>query len=410
MKSLAVLHHFPMKFRISISASLFALLAALLAACGKQAEPTAPPPPAVTVAKPLVKNLVEHSEFTGRAAAIQYVEVRPRVGGYLVEIPFKEGDTIKKGDPLFLIDPRPYKAVLDQAVGQLNLAQSAQNLAEENFKRAQELRETKVSSRQDFDTALANRNQANSKLVSAKADVESAQLNLDFTRITAPVDGRIGRALVTIGNLVQADSTLLTTIVSVDPIYVNADIDERNWLAYAKMVREGKLQSARTGEVPIEAGLGIEVGFPHTGVIDFVDNQINTATGTLMIRGRFPNGNGSLLPGMFLRVQIPTSPPFDAVLITDDAIASDQGQKYVYVVGADNKAERRNVTLGQVNEGLRIVRDGLKPDESVVINGIIRVRPGIVVKPEQGVMTAQPGSATSKAVVAPVVTEQPKKK
>ncbi len=398
-----------MKRRLSLLAVALSALGLGLSACGRKAEAPAPPPPVVTVAKPVVKNLVEHAEFTGRAAAVQYVEVRPRVGGYIVEIPFKEGETVKKGDPLFLIDPRPFKAVLDQAVGQLNLAQSAQNLAEENFKRAQELRETKVSSRQDFDTSLANRNQANSKLVSAKADVESAQLNLDFTRITAPVDGRISRALVTVGNLVQADSTLLTTIVSVDPIYVNADIDERNWLAYAKMVREGKLQSARTGEVPIEAGLGIEVGFPHSGVIDFVDNQINAATGTLMIRGRFPNGNGALLPGMFLRVQIPTSPPFDAVLINDDAVASDQGRKYVFVVGADGKAERRNVTLGQMNEGLRIVREGLKPDESVVINGIIRVRPGVVVKAEQGTMTAQ-AESTSKAVVAPVVTEQPKKK
>ena len=335
-----------MNLRSVLPALALVPLAVMVTACGQKSEPAAPPPPLVTVARPVVRNLIEHAEFTGRAAAIQFVEVRPRVGGYIVDIPFKEGDFVRKGDPLFLIDPRPYQAALDQAVGQLNLAQSAQHLAEENFKRAQDLIATKVSSRQDFDTALSNRNQANSKLVSAKADVEAAQLNLDFTRITAAVDGRVGRALITLGNLVIADNTLLTTIVSVDPIYVNADIDERNWLAYAKMVREGKLQSARTGEVPIEAGLGIEVGFPHSGLIDFVDNQINAATGTLMIRGRFPNGNGALLPGMFLRVQIPTSPPFDAVLITDDAVASDQGQRYVYVIGADNKALLRcNVTI-----------------------------------------------------------------
>jgi multidrug efflux system membrane fusion protein len=399
-----------MKLRHSLSAFLIAALVSLLVACGKHAEPPPPAPPLVTVAKPIVKNLVEHSDFTGRVAAIQYVEVRPRVGGYIIDIPFKEGDTVKKGDPLFLIDPRPYQAALDQAVGQLNLAQSAQHLAEENFKRAQDLIATKVSSKQDFDTALSNRNQANSKLVSAKADAEAAQLNLDFTRITAAVDGRVGRAQITVGNLVQADNTMLTTIVSVDPIYVYADIDERNWLEYAKMVREGKLPSARTGEVPIDAGLGNEVDFPHTGIINFVDNQINVATGTLQIRGQFSNGNGALLPGMFVRVQIPISPPFDAVLITDEAIGSDQGRKYVYVVGADSKAERRNVTLGQTNDGLRIIREGLKPDESVVINGIIRVRPGIVVKAEQGTMTAQPGTATSKAIEAPATTEQPKGK
>ena len=381
----------------------------MLSACGRNNEAPAPAPPQVTVAKPVVRNVVEHAEFTGRAAAIQYVEIRPRVGGYIVEIPFKEGEVVHKGDQLFLIDPRPYKAALDQAVGQLNLAQSAQHLAEENFKRAQDLIQTKVSSKQDFDTALSARNQANARLVSAKADAESAQLNLDFTRITAPVDGRISRALVTLGNLVQADSTLLTTIVSVDPIYVLADIDERQWLAYATLVREGRLQSARTGEVPIDAGLGDEVGFPHSGVIDFVDNQINAATGTLLIRGVFPNGNGALLPGMFLRVQVATSPPFDAVLINDDAIGSDQGRKYIYVVGADSKAERRDVTLGQMNGGLRIVKEGLKPDESVIINGIIRVRPGVTLKAEQGTMTPQ-AAATNKSVVAPAPTEQPKAK
>ena len=381
----------------------------MLSACGRNNEASAPAPPQVTVAKPVVRNVVEHAEFTGRAAAIQYVEIRPRVGGYIVEIPFKEGEVVHKGDQLFLIDPRPYKAALDQAVGQLNLAQSAQHLAEENFKRAQDLIQTKVSSKQDFDTALSARNQANARLVSAKADAESAQLNLDFTRITAPVDGRISRALVTLGNLVQADSTLLTTIVSVDPIYVLADIDERQWLAYATLVREGRLQSARTGEVPIDAGLGDEVGFPHSGVIDFVDNQINAATGTLLIRGVFPNGNGALLPGMFLRVQVATSPPFDAVLINDDAIGSDQGRKYIYVVGADSKAERRDVTLGQMNGGLRIVKEGLKPDESVIINGIIRVRPGVTLKAEQGTMTPQ-AAATNKSVVAPAPTEQPKAK
>lgn len=399
-----------MKSKLLCGPAALLAIAYLLIACGKKAGPPPPAPPVVTIAKPIVRQLVEHSEFTGRAAAVQYVEIRPRVGGYINQIPLKEGDVVKKGDLLFLIDPRPSQAALDQAVGQLNLAQSALNLAEENFKRAQELRATKVSSRQDFDIALTTRNQATSQLVSAKAAVETAQLNLDFTRITAPVEGRVSRAAVTVGNLVQADNTLLTTIVSVDPIYVYADIDERNWLAYAKMVREGKLQSARTGEVTIDAGLGNETGFPHSGVIDFVDNQINVATGTLQIRGSFPNGNGTLLPGMFVRVQIPTSESFDAVMISEEAIASDQGRKYVYVIGADSKAERRPVTLGQLSDGLRIIREGLKPEENVVINGIIRVRPGIVVSAQQGEMAPLAAPATSKAVVAPAPTEQPKKK
>ena len=399
-----------MKSKLLCGPAALLAIAYLLIACGKKAGPPPPAPPVVTIAKPIVRQVVEHSEFTGRAAAVQYVEIRPRVGGYINQIPLKEGDVVKKGDLLFLIDPRPSQAALDQAVGQLNLAQSALNLAEENFKRAQELRATKVSSRQDFDIALTTRNQATSQLVSAKAAVETAQLNLDFTRITAPVEGRVSRAAVTVGNLVQADNTLLTTIVSVDPIYVYADIDERNWLAYAKMVREGKLQSARTGEVTIDAGLGNETGFPHSGVIDFVDNQINVATGTLQIRGSFPNGNGTLLPGMFVRVQIPTSESFDAVMISEEAIASDQGRKYVYVIGADSKAERRPVTLGQLSDGLRIIREGLKPEENVVINGIIRVRPGIVVSAQQGEMAPLAAPATSKAVVAPAPTEQPKKK
>ena len=233
------------KSKILLGPATLLALAGLLVACGKKGGATSPPPPVVTVAKPVVKRLVEHSDSTGRAAAIQYVEIRPRVGGYSNDIPFKEGDFVQKGDLLFLIDPRPYKVALDQAVVPSNLAQSAQHLAEKNFKRTQDLQTTRVSFKQDFDTALSTRKQANSQLVTAKAAAESAELNLDFTRVIAPADGRASRARVAVGNLVQADNPLLTTVVSVDPIHGYADIDERNCLAYGKMVREGKLQSAR---------------------------------------------------------------------------------------------------------------------------------------------------------------------
>ncbi len=354
--------------------------------CKKQAAAPAPPPPSVTVARPVAKKIVEHSEYTGRLAAIENVEVRPRVSGYITEIAFKDGALVKKGDLLFIIDPRPYQAALDQAGGQLKQAQAQKELSDRNFTRAETLQATKVSSKEEFDQAATNRNQGEAQTATAQAAVDAAKLNLDFTRITAPIDGRVSREQVTVGNLVASDTTVLTNIVSVDPIYAYADVDERTVIAYQHMIDEGKVKDARKSDIQVGIALAGEQGFPHRGSIDFVDNQINAATGTLSIRGQFPNKDGNLLAGMFIRMQIPTSGEYDGLLVTDRAVGSDQGQKYLLVIVDGNKVEQRPVTLGPVVDGLRVVVSGLKPEDQVIVNGIMKARPGGEVKVEQGRM------------------------
>ena len=373
--------------RLLSLAALSLSVAAFLTGCGQKPQAAAPPPPTVTVIKPLAKKATEYAEFTGRLAAVDYVEIRPRVSGYIVEIPFKEGQIVKKGDVLFVIDPRPYEATLAQAKGQFEQATAQKDLADRNFARAEELLRTKVSSKEDFDTRATARNQADAGLATAKATAAAAQLNLDFTRITAPVEGRVSRPFVTVGNLVGADATTLTNIVSVDPMYAYADIDERTVLAFQKLIREGKLKSARDSEVEIGLSLANETGFPHRGVIDFVDNQIASATGTLQVRGKFPNPQAALLAGMFVRVRIPTSPEYDALLIPERALVSDQGQKFLLVVGGDGKVVRRRVVLGQVHDGLRSVREGLDANDQVIVEGLLKARPGSEVKTEMGDVT-----------------------
>ena len=343
--------------RFHLWAAAASSLALLLTGCGKPAAAPAPPPPTITVAKPLARKIIEHNEYTGRMAAIENVSVRPRVSGYITEIPFKEGNIVKKDDLLFVIDPRPYQAALNQAAGQLKLAQAQKELNDRNFTRAETLQATKVSSKEEFDQAATNRNQGDAQVASAQAAVDAAKLNLEFTQVKSPIAGRVGREQVTVGNLVANDTTVLTNIVSVDPIYAYADVDERAVIAYQKLIAEGKVKDARDAKVPVAVAVAGEQGFPHQGDIDFVDNQINAATGTLSVRGKFSNADGNLLSGMFVRMQIPVSGEIDALLITDRAVGSDQGQKFVYVVNGD-KAERRPVALGPVIEGLRIVTQG----------------------------------------------------
>ena len=375
----------PDKVRRLASAGCALLLPLLLGGCAKPAAAPAPPPPTVTVARPVAKKIVEHSEYTGRLAAIQNVSVRPRVSGYITQIPFKEGSIVKKDDLLYVIDPRPYQATLEQANGQLQQAQAQQKLNDIDFVRAQKLLATKVSSNEEFDQAATSKVQAAAQVAAAQATVDSAKLNLDFTQVTSPIDGRISRQDVTIGNLVANDTTVLTNIVSVDPIYAYADVDENAVVNYQKLVAEGKLKNARDSKVEVAVALGGEQGFPHRGYIDFIDNQINTATGTLSVRGVFPNSDGNLLPGMFIRMQVPTSGEIEALLITDRAVGSDQGEKFVYVLAGD-KVERRTVTLGPVIDGLRVVTQGLQAQDQIVIEGLMKVRPDAPVKAEQGRM------------------------
>ena len=370
---------------LAVISALFAI-SAVLSSCNKQPPPPAPPPPPVTIAKPLQKDIVEWDVYTGRTDAVESVNITPRVSGYIDNITFKAGDLVNKGDLLFVIDPRPYQATLDQVSAQLRQAEANQQLQEANFARQDKLRQTGVIAKEDFDTALSNKSQAAAQVLAGQAAVESAKLNLTFTQVTSPIIGRIGREQVTVGNLVQADSTLLTNIVSVDPIYAYFNVDERSILKYQQQVREGRLPDARYAEVPVYLQVENEKGFPHQGVIDFINNQFNASTGTLQVRGLFPNANGFLYPGAFVRVRVAGSPRHQALLITDRAVGTDQGTKFVLVVGAENVVALQPVELGPEAEGLRVVRNGLKGDEQVIINGIVNARPGSKVTPQPGDM------------------------
>jgi membrane fusion protein, multidrug efflux system len=364
---------------------LFATSMALFS-CNKQAPAPESPPPPVTIAKPTQKEIVEWDYYTGRTDAVENVNITPRVSGYIDNITFKAGDLVNKGDLLFVIDPRPYQAILDQAKAQQREAEANQQLQDANFARQERLRQTGVIAKEDYDTALSNKNQGVARVLAAQASVESAQLNLTFTQVISPIRGLISRELVTVGNLVQADTTLLTNIVSVDPIYAYFNVDERSVLKYERQVREGKMTDARSGAVPLSLQLENENGFPHQGSIDFINNQFNSSTGTLQVRGLFPNAHRVLIPGSFVRIRVAGTPLYPALLVSDRAIGTDQGQKFVLVIDKDNIVVVKPVELGPEAEGLRVVRSGLTGEDEVIVNGIVNARPGSKVSPQKGDM------------------------
>ena len=364
---------------------LFATSLALIG-CIKQAPPPESQPPPVTIAKPVQKEIIEWDYYTGRTAAVENVNITPRVSGYIDNVSFRAGDRVNKGDLLFVIDPRPYQAALDQAKAQLSEAQANQQLQDANFARQDKLRLNGVIAREDYDTSLSNKNQAAARVLAGAASVESAQLNLTFTRVISPIRGLIARELVTVGNLVQTDTTLLTNIVSVDPIYAYFNVDERSVLRYQQQVRLGKLPNARHEAVSVYLQLANENGFPHQGSIDFINNQFNSSTGTLQVRGLFPNADGALIAGSFVRVRVAGSPLHSALLVSDRAVGTDQGQKYLLVVGQENVVVVKPVELGPEAEGLRVVRSGITGDDEIIINGIVNARPGSKVSPQEGDM------------------------
>ena len=356
----------------------------ILTGCGKHAAGPAPPPPVVSVVQPVAREVIEWDEYIGRLESPETVEVRARVSGYLDKVHFKEGKPVKAGDLLFTIDRRPYKADLDRAAADYERAQSQTELARNDADRAQKLIQTKAISTEDFDTKVKNYAAAQAAARSAKATLDLAKLNYEFTEIRSPIDGRISRALVTQGNLISggvsgAGATLLTTIVSLDPLYLYGDADERAILKYIRLSREGSRVSARDKEIPAEMGLADENGFPHKGYMDFVDNRVDPNTGTMRARGVFPNKDQSLSPGFFGRIRIPGSGKYPALLLPDRALGSDQAQKFVYVVNSEKKVEFRPVKIGPMIDGLRVVKEGLQPGESVIVEGLLRVRPGVVV-------------------------------
>src|SRR5919109_2443761 len=371
------------------SLGLVLALAFFINAC-RRAEPVAAPPPKVTVSQPIVREVIEWDEYTGRLESTESVEVRARVNGYLQSVHFRDGQVVKKGDLLFIIDPRPYQAEVDRVTAELQLAQARLELAKSDYARAQKLLQFRAISQEEADTRAATERQAQQSVEAARANVKAAKLNVEFTRVTAPISGRISRKLVTEGNLINggnAESTLLTTIVSLDPIYGYFEADERSYLKYMRLAKNGKNPSASGGRNPVYLALADEKGFPHKGTIDFIDNRLDPRTGTMTGRAVFPNNDLSLTPGLFGRVRLQGSAPYETLLVPDEAVGSDQSQRFVFVVNADNTVEYRAVQPGPLMHGFRVIREGLRPDDWLIVNGIQRAKAGTKVTQERRQMT-----------------------
>lgn len=368
-------------------AALCGLVAAvMLSACGESQKPPAPPPPVVTVANPVKRTVTDFDEYVGRFTAVNSVEIRARVSGYLEKVHFTDGQMIKEGDLLFSVDPRPFQNTLDQA--RANLAQTRAQLAyaEGDLQRGQQLVRDKTITEQTFEQRLQAKRTAEAAVAANDALVRQAELDLQFTELRAPVAGRIGDRRVSPGNLVTGGSsgstTLLATIVSYDPIWFEFTFDESSFLRYERNAKRGTDSASRSTGVTVGLRLIDERDFAHRGRMDFVDNVIDRATGTIRGRAVFRNLDGLFTPGMFGRVQVPASAPYETLLVSDSAIGTEQVRKFVYVVGADDMVSQKYVTLGQLSDDLRVIKDGLLATDRVVVNGLMRVRPGIKVNPQ----------------------------
>ena len=373
------------------------LLSILLttASCKKKSAPPQAPLP-VNVVTAVEKEVNEWDEFTGRLEAVESVEIRPRVSGYITEIRFEAGAIIKKGDLLYVIDPRPYQADFDRAAAEVERMQAQEKLAQIELDRAKELRAKNTISASEFDQKAATYQGASAATASAVAAKNAAALNLEFTQVKSPIDGRVSDARITLGNLVQPGAgpeNVLTTVVSVDPIYAKVDADENAILKYVKLSEQGKRVSARTAKIPAWVELGNEADFPHEGYVDFVDNRLDPGTGTVRARVVLKNWNPNLItPGFFVRVRVAGATPYRAALVEDKVISSQQGLKYAFVVKPDNTIERRNLETAGLFEGKRIVKTGLKDGEKVVSTRLQLLQGGMPVKPiaEQETPPAQP--------------------
>ncbi len=417
------------------AAWFFLLLLALCAGCQKASPQVAEPMPVVPISHPVERHVTDYVDFTGRIDAVQSVNVVARVTGYLVRMPFEEGADVKKGELLFQIDPQPYEAQVRLGEAQVAAFLAQLQLAKQNSERAQGLFKTKGIMQQEFDQYKASLDQAIAQVNAAQANLDIYRLNLQYTRVTAPIDGQVSRYFLTLGNLINQDQTLLTTVVSLDPIYAYFDVDQRNLLRIRRAINEGKLRSRRAGtstgpefpyekllaaqrllgstsmasvlpspfaalglaatpvavgppQIPVLLGMPGENNYPYNGFINFSNNQLNPNTGSIAVRGVFanprpPNGVRLFSPGMFVRIRLPIGPPHPALLVIDRAIQSDQGQKYVYVVDADNKTEYRLVVTGALEEdGLRVISSGLKAGDRVVVGALQQLRPNMPVTTE----------------------------
>lgn len=370
---------------------LIVLLAVALSGCGdKPPQPAAAAPLPVTVAQPTKRVVTDWDEFTGRFEALEDVQVRARVGGFVTSVEFRDGAFVKTGDLLYVIDSRPFEAIAQQADGQLSDARAKGELAKRELDRALTLNQTQAVSDSIVDQRRQTLQAAKAAEMQAEGALKAAQLNIEFTHVLAPMDGRVSRHLVSVGNLVQGsdgNSTLLTSIVSLDPIYIYFDVDETTYLKNNKLWFEGRRPSSRDTPNPVQVTLTGETKPSHDGKMDFLDNRIDASTGTLRSRAIISNKDFSILPGQFGRVRLIGSAPYEALLLPDTAIATDQSRKIVFVVKDDDTVEARPVVLGPLDEGLRVIREGLKPEDRVIVNGLQRARVGAKVMPQ----TAPPG-------------------
>jgi multidrug efflux system membrane fusion protein len=385
------MHMKPRRFLLRQS-GVFLVLTSVLGCEAAKPPVTESPPPAVTVSQPVARDVVDYDDYEGRIAAIPTVEVRARVRGYLTKINFEDGEILKKDQLLFEIDARPYKADLDGAEAQKAAGEAAFKVAQAIAERDARLVGTGAVSRQDYEVSVGKAAVSQADIRKADAAIEKAKLDLEFTTIKAPIEGKISRAEVDVGNLVNAGGgeTRLTTITSVDPIYVYFNVDERALLRYRHEFRKGKErskdESLKELKIPVEVALEGDKGYPHKGLLDFADNKVDPKTGTIQVRGVLPNPKRIMDAGMRARVRIPVSEPYKALLITDRAIGTDQNLRYVYVVDADNVAKRRDVQLGRIKDGLRVIEKGLQPGDQVIVNGIQSVRPEMKVDPKPSEM------------------------
>jgi RND family efflux transporter MFP subunit len=371
-------------------------IAAVILACAgswgcNRSQTKLPPTTAakVLVSTPITGTVTDYEEFTGQTEAMRTILVRARVTGYLDRVLFTEGAEVKQGDSLFVIDQRTYQAEVDRA--QANLTQARAHLArlQLDYNRFEKLLPTKAISQEDFDKASGDRDEAAAAVKVAEAALQSARLNLDFTTVRAPISGRISRQMIDAGNMVRADDTPLTTIVSLDSIYAYFDVDERTMLRIRRLFQAGKIKAEKEFQVKVELGLTDEEGFPHQGTVNFVDNRLDVTTGTLRLRAVVDNKRQLFSPGMFVRIRLPVGEPHTAMLVAEQAVGSDQGNKFVYVVNGKQEVMLRRVRAGSLHNGMRVIEDGLTMGERVILSGLQRVRPGLTVDPKVVEMTGQ---------------------
>lgn len=366
-------------------------------------------PPEVFVTTPVVQPVTNYEDFTGRTDAAAAVEVRARVTGHLQKILFKDGADVQAGELLFTIDPALYQAAFDKAKASLALAEARLARVSKDYARITELASRTAVSQGELDLIAGDKAEAEASVGVAQADLRLAKENLNYTEIRAPFAGRISRRLLDVGNLVTADVTVLTTIVTLDPIQAYFDVDERTLLRLRRLVRNGSLPMAADGQARVQIGLADEDSYSLTGVVDFVDNQLDPGTGTLRVRAEVANPYHLLSPGLFVRIRFPTSVPHEAILVPEQAIGTDQGQKFVYVVNAESKVVYRSVKLGQLFDDLRVVEEGVQPQDRIIVSGIQRVRPGVKVQPKPTEPPAVPQAQAQPAQNTPPVkpTDRP---